>query len=323
MYAKLHYNSSPDNLGILADIIKVITGTIDKYELNGVGIDHTKTYVNTSKNVAGWRLDYYNDTPTSPIYIVSAPCANSAKRKYVKFYMSSTNIVYVVGYGFTGSDITVASDAKVWIYSAPTHSYSSPNFEVRLSASARHLLLTAGTTGYATGYGTQYQGSGAYAMVSGCFEHTCADSYFVEDTEYVPAMSFSTRSGTVGGSSPVGVCPKYRNIKTANITDITGASATAIIFTRSASGNFDDVTQQGTGRIWTSESSTVKALFPFGVNNSTYCFRGGSISDLCGIYLGAPGSFSDFVDIKAGASDSVYSMWNVGCGGYYLAVPKG
>lgn len=328
MYAKLHYNVTTLS-AVMHSIVSLLTGTTDKFQLTAQGIDYDRSYILTDRGPAGWRVDYYNENATQPVYIVSAPCEGSAKRKYMLLSILSTNLRCQVGYGISGSTLTTltpVSTAAILTNDTTAHNLNAPNLELRISASARHFLLTAGTQGYPTGFGVSANTS--LGSVSAVFEHTRADSYFTEDTAYVPVVTHNGRlkgsNSAATGAKDMFQSPRYRNIKLASITDVVDAAANASIFTRMSSDlGLDAATLNGTGRVWTTESSTVKALFPFGVSNDDYCFRGGSISDLCDVYLGAPGTYSEFVDIRAGASESLYSMWNVGYGGYYFAVPKG
>lgn len=337
MYAKLHFNGS-NNTSVLEAIVRVATGVTDKNLLSGItGIDLNKCSISTSRNAAGWSLDYASSDKT--VYVISAPCADSVKRKYVRLYTSGSAVaMFTVG---SGNPVTVTATGNLTFESATQqilyqsgsnyHMPNSNNFEVRISASARHLLVTAGVQGYATGYGLTVQGG--QGAVTQIFEHTCADSYFTDNTDYIPVVAhgsiYNSNAGifssnnSVSYSNPLYLSPKYRNLTGNGIVDVTASTANAGVYTKMNAGNLLSSAMPNNGKMWVSESAAVTALYPFGVSNPAMYFRGGSITDLCGVYMAAPGAFSDFVEIKAGSSETVYSMWNFGYSGYFLAVPRG
>jgi hypothetical protein len=92
MYLKYTYAAGSTAENIVADILKVITGTTDKTLLSANCVQASTEIISTTP--AGWAL-FDNVNALNPV--ISAPCADGVTTKYVQITGSTTQI-YLKGY---------------------------------------------------------------------------------------------------------------------------------------------------------------------------------------------------------------------------------
>lgn len=343
MFAKLYFDTNwTAQTDLMPVILSVLTGSTDVNAIPGATSKFMPglSYILTNKSSSGWS---YEGSGTATQRVISAPCKDSTKKKYVRFISPiSTRIALELGEGTNGSGVLTGQAsfddpnqmANNLIYSGGSNTFphwTGAPLEVWVSASARHFLVACNQPGYMHGVGGNGSRSGGWVV--GAVEHTAADSWITESSSYIPACLMT--SATNASASGTGTLTFYRN-RSRNI-----ASPTPVDFANNVPGSFleaytkygsdtiSNITLAGTNQVLLDESNAVKTLLPFGARSKVGLVRGGSITDVCDIYLAPANIFKENLQIQVGENAANrYHVWNLGfsgntTAGYNLVVPRG
>lgn len=345
MFAKLYFDSSWQAQADLFPVIfAVLTGATNVNSIPGATAKFVPSlsYILTNKSASGWT----SEVNTASTKIMSSPCKDSAKRKYVRFDAPSaarisTELVEAGSYnGTTGALTGIASYndtstmANNIVYSGTTNTYPHATqnaVEVWISASPRHFLVALNQPGYQHGAGTN--GGRAGGWVVGVVEHSPSDSWITESSPYIPAcvMTSATNTASINTGTLTFYRNRSRNIANPVAADIIGNAAGALLegYTKYGSGQIGNITLNGTNLVLLDENNAVRTLLPFGARSKTALVRGGSITDVCDLYLAPANIFKENLQIQVGDNEAnKYHVWNLGFSasttvGYNLIVPRG
>lgn len=345
MFAKLHFdNSWNTSVDLLPVISAVLAGSANVNAIPGATAKFipSLSYILTNKNVSGWTTE----VSTTNTRILSAPCKDSTKRKYIRLNAPSNSrisleLMEAGAYnastgGVTGTasydDTSSMSNNIVYGGTTNTFPHSTQNaIEVWVSASARHFLVAVNQPGYTHGVGVSGGKNGGWVV--GVVEHTPADSWITETSPYIPACVLSSFNNSA--SANTGILTFYRN-RSRNITqpvasDFTGTTPGALLeaYTKYGSGQIGNITLNGSNQVLLDENTAVRALLPFGARSKSGLVRGGAITELSDIYLAPANIFKENLQIQVGDNvNNRYHVWNLGfaasaVSGYNLIVPRG
>lgn len=344
MLAKLHFDAGWTLADVLPIINSILGGNVNVGSVPGATAKFvpSKSYVLTSKSQSGWQLEFANTTTS----VFSAPCKDSAKRKYLR--LNATNLINGAGVRLdfdvveagqinltTGAFVDYAGTTSIAPYSSILYTGTANGFahnynlamELWIAASPRYALFAANAPGYQHG---TLGGVTAGGWVTGCLEHTPSDSWINESSPYIPACAMWAYATTSNGGQMRFYRNRSRNIAVGAATDISAPATNYLeIYTKYGSGSLSTATLNGTNLVMLNENNAVRTLLPFGVRSKTDRVRGGSVTDVCDIYLAASGLFDSNLQVQVGENvNNVYHTFNIGYvsnpnGGYCMLVPRG
>lgn len=324
MFARIHLNNIVAGAAggyyqLIDNIIEVLTGTTDVAALsNEFGLlNQGKSYILTDISPSGWSLVFN----TRAVAVLSAPC-HTGHTKYLSISImnptsSSAYTNIQIGTGFnpeTGALENPISHVTCF-YSGRSFQHSRP-LDIWISASPSHVIVCTGTPGLRH----NYSASTTYNTALSVFDFLSADTWCEVSQPYLPTCVISS----YGISSTAYMTP-YPNASGTGL--LTAANAVGYVSTRhnvvQNATTANDLTTNGYC-LTSSAEGMVPSLLPFAINNLTTRLRGGSVTDLCNVYL-APSSLATNAIIRPADSPYDFHILNIDGhpSGLNVAVPRG
>jgi len=303
MYATYVYAAGSTAANILADVVKLLTGTTDKAQLSANCVQ-ASTSIDASVNAAGWEV--YDASAGTNARCLRAPIVdngsqykylvvdtNSAGYIFFKLYESWNNSTHVGSYLAYNSDSTA--------YSQRLNTSTGGRLEV--SASARHaVVFSLQNSAY---------GSSSGSCPGGVVERTRRSPWDVIANGYMPVIAF------IGFGSYAAYEPRQVG---ETGSDETGSYAAVFPMHVFGGGAASLTSMPATTIPYDSTKSLLRHAFsPISFVNPANGHLGGDITSLCDIWLTTQTSGAAFDTVTY--NSNTYVIWTSGT--FRLAVRKG